>query len=79
MGPASDMVVMEYMPEYLRASHRAAGNAGTYPANGAVRVAVEVECADLLIRSEGGEDGDGGEWSRIVPDARIEDYADEGD
>lgn len=32
--------VVEYMPLYLRASHTAAGNSGSYPANGAVRVLV---------------------------------------
>lgn len=32
--------VVEYMPLCHRASHEAAGNSGTYPANGAVRVLV---------------------------------------
>lgn len=34
---SDDMVTLETMPEHLCASHRAAGNWGTYPANGAVR------------------------------------------
>src|SRR5690554_1650614 len=37
-GPKSQTVVVEYMPKYLRASHRAAGYngyTGLYPVNGA--------------------------------------------
>lgn len=48
-GPIEEMVVVEYMPEYLRATHEAAGNSGSYPHNGSHRVAVCLECADLLI------------------------------
>jgi len=33
----TNFTLIEYMPEYLRASHEAAGNAGIYPHNGAVR------------------------------------------
>ena len=47
-GPASEMVVIEWMPEYLRASHEAAGNDGSYPDNGALRLRVNVECAERL-------------------------------
>lgn len=35
--------LVETMPDYLRASHRAAGNWGTWPANGAERSIVD-EC-----------------------------------
>lgn len=48
-GPRADTVVVEWMPAYLRASHRAAGNAGQYPANGARRSRVERECADRMV------------------------------
>lgn len=37
----TDPVVVERMPDYLRGSHRAAGNWGVYPQNGAERVIVE--------------------------------------
>ena len=60
-GPLSEMVVVEYMPECLRESHRAAGNSGCYPRNGSRRVAVERSCADLLMQYEGEE-----EWSSIT-------------
>lgn len=62
-GPKSQTVVVEYMPEYLRASHQAAGNAGLYPANGAVRVRVERYCAELLLSNEDERD-----WAQIVGD-----------
>jgi hypothetical protein len=55
------MAVVEYMPEYLRASHEAAGNPGVYPHNGASRIAAELSCALDLIDSE----GDSG-WAAIV-------------
>lgn len=60
-GPLSQMVVVEYMPESLRESHAAARNSGVYPHNGAVRVAVERECAERLMESE----GDSG-WAEIT-------------
>jgi len=53
VGAPSDTVVVEYMPAYLRASHEAAKNHGSYPANGAVRVRVERSCADMLLEDEG--------------------------
>lgn len=62
-GPKSQTVVVEYMPKYLRASHQAAGNAGLYPANGAVRVRVERYCAELLLSCEDERD-----WAQIVGD-----------
>ena len=60
IGSADETVIVEYMPEYHRASHIAAGNSGAYPANGAVRVRVERSCADRLIAH------DGQEWAEIV-------------
>lgn len=46
-GPVEDTVLVEWMPEYLRASHEAAGNWGRYPHNGAVRLRLESSCAEL--------------------------------
>lgn len=48
-GPRSETVVVEYMPRQHRDSHAAAGNTGSYPHNGAVRLRVERSCADLII------------------------------
>ena len=43
-----NQVVVEIMPDYLRASHRAANNFGTYPNNGAVRYSVDIITAEHL-------------------------------
>lgn len=58
-GPASEMVTVEYMPEHLRASHTAAGNRGSYPANGAQRVRAEKSCAERMLSNDG-------DWVRIL-------------
>ena len=58
-GFVSDTAAIEWMPPFLRASHEAAGNRGTYPANGAERLIVHHECADMLIVGDEG-------WTRIV-------------
>lgn len=47
-GPTSETVIIEYMPEQFRASHADAGNSGSYPHNGAIRVRVARSCADRL-------------------------------
>jgi hypothetical protein len=47
-GPRSETVLVEYMPEQHRSSHDAAGNAGSYPHNGAIRIRVQRDCADRL-------------------------------
>lgn len=47
-GPRAETVLMEWMPEHLRASHEAAGNRGVYPHNGAERVRCSRECAESL-------------------------------
>lgn len=65
-GPLSDLVIVEYMPESLRASHLAAGNSGRYPRNGAERVAAERSCAALLIESDP-------DWASIIRPARTSD------
>ena len=70
-GPLSEMVVVEWMPEYLRATHSASGNRGSYPLNRSERVAVEKGCAQLHLKSDS-------EWSRIVPESPDK-YADESD
>ena len=58
-GPLAETVLVEWMPEYLRASHVAAGNAGMWPYNGAQRLRCERSCADnIVIESDG--------WAKIV-------------
>ena len=47
-GPREQTVVVEWMPEHLRASHEAAGNGGVYPHNGAERLRVYADCADHI-------------------------------
>ncbi len=47
-GEADDLVTIEWMPEHLRASHEAAGNWGSYPANGAKRLRCCPACAEML-------------------------------
>jgi hypothetical protein len=47
-GDVAETVLVEYMPEALRASHEAAGNRGEYPHNGALRLSCERGCADRL-------------------------------
>lgn len=59
-GPVSGIVVVEWMPEHLRASHEAAGNHGECPVNGAVRVAVERSCAETMLAE------DGPEWANVI-------------
>jgi hypothetical protein len=61
-GPAvtaDQMVVIEWMPLYLRSSHLAGGNAGVWPHNGAVRIAVSKSCIDGCLRGDE-------EWCRLV-------------
>lgn len=47
-----DLVTIEEMPDYLRGSHRAAGNWGSYPHNGATRRKVSQQEADEIIESD---------------------------
>lgn len=53
-------VWVETMPDHLRASHRAAGNWGVYPHNGAERRLVEADDAEEIVEA----DPDG--YARIV-------------
>lgn len=58
-GPRSEAVIVEWMPNWLRASHEAAGNVGVYPMNGSSRILVQASCADYMVELDG-------EWCRIV-------------
>lgn len=58
-GRMSDTCVVEFMPEHLRNSHEAAGNAGIYPHNGAERIRVSLDCCALMLE----EDPD---WVQLV-------------
>lgn len=58
-GPESETVVVEWMPEHLRASHESAGNSGVYPHNGARLIRCERSCAARIV-------SDAPEWARIV-------------
>jgi hypothetical protein len=51
--------MVEWMPEQHRASHAAAGNAGKWPHNGAVRSRVSIACAWAMIQRDP-------EWVREV-------------
>lgn len=76
-GPATQMVVVETMPECVRASHEAAGNRGRWPDNGALRIAVQHECADLLIygtMTPGIDAEPTDDWTTEIA-ARVEEYA----
>jgi hypothetical protein len=52
---ADEFVTMEEMPESLRASHRAAGNWGDYPHNGATRRLVHSGEAEELVSADADE------------------------
>lgn len=56
-GPASSMVLLEWMPNSLRDSHAAARNSGDWPMNGSERLEVHWECADRIIENEGDPEG----------------------
>ncbi len=58
-GPASETVLVEFMPDHLRGSHAAAGNSGLYPHNGACQIRVERSCAERMIETDG-------EWCEII-------------
>ena len=61
-GPTIEMVVLEWMPHHLRASHAAAKNSGVYPTNGAERIAVERSCAEALMSGTEVGEWPGCEW-----------------
>lgn len=51
-GPVEETVIVEYMPEYLRSSHVAANNSGSYPANGSIRFRAAKSCADIIVHDD---------------------------
>src|SRR5690606_4842133 len=59
IGSPEDTVVVEYMPVYLRATHKAAGGAGVYPYDGSVRVRCAKECAESIVEHDA-------DWAQIV-------------
>ena len=56
-GPEGETVLVEHMPECLRASHAAARNRGVYPRNGSVRLRVSRSCMGDVAE---------GNWTREV-------------
>lgn len=66
-GQLDDAVIVETMPEQHRGSHRAAGNWGSYPHNGAQR--------SIMSRGDAEELCDGDEYNHIVRDADADDLA----
>lgn len=48
----NSVVCVETMPEYLRESHRAAGNWGRYPGNGAERTWVSPSEASAIVAAD---------------------------
>jgi len=59
VAPADTMVTIEVTPLWQRDSHAEAGNRGTYPANGALRIRVTCECAAWIIEADPN-------WARIA-------------
>lgn len=55
-GPKSETVEVEWMPEYLRASHGAGGNSGSWPHNGAEHLTLQASCAESLAD----------EWTTVI-------------
>lgn len=45
-------VAVEWMPPHHRRSHAAAGNRGSYPSNGALRLRVSNACAESMLESD---------------------------
>lgn len=62
IGPADEVVTVEWMPPAHRDSHNTARNSGRWPANGALRLTVSDECAELLEEAE----GEYSEWLSVV-------------
>lgn len=60
-GPREQMVVVEWMPIYLRASHVAAGGRGEWPHNGAERIRVSHACAATMVEYDP-------EWVEVLGD-----------
>lgn len=58
-GQRRETVLIDWMPEWIRASHTAARNAGSWPANGALRLRVYRGCAESIAERDG-------QWTRAV-------------
>lgn len=67
MDQRDQLVIVEIMPAYLRASHEAAGGSGRWPLNGAQRYVVRRGDAEDAI-----EDSPG--WVTIIRVARARDF-----
>ena len=52
-GDPEELTTIEWMPEYLRESHRRAGNLGFWPHNSALRLSVAPCCLEFF---------DGDDW-----------------
>lgn len=63
-----DPVLVEWMPEYLRASHEAARNSGVWPHNGAKRCIMARESAEALVESDP-------DWTEILHSVCASDWA----
>lgn len=63
-GSINKTLMIEYMPEDIRASHHAAHNHGVYPHNGAMRLRVERTCAKRLREDSC---ADCCIWSEVLP------------
>ena len=78
MSPTyADPVLVERMPEHLRDSHRAAGNWGSYPANGAERVIVERADTEKWVydaEADAHSNIEADEYDHIVRDATPADF-----
>lgn len=66
MTPTIRLMLVERMPEWLRATHTAARNHGTYPGNGAERFLMD---EDLALDLEEGDE----EWTSIIREATAAD------
>jgi hypothetical protein len=65
-----NLVVVETIPEYLRASHAAAGNSGVWPGNGAQRIVMDRGDAEELVEHDS-------QWSEILEGEDPADYGDD--
>lgn len=57
MSNSITYALLQTMPDHLRASHRAAGNWGAYPDNGAVRTWLPLDEAEAIVEADADRDG----------------------
>lgn len=60
-----DTIIIEIMPAYLRETHRAAGNSGSYPHNGSARYIIPADLSGYVEEDE---------WTRVVRVAVTADF-----